>query len=347
VTNRSPTIRDVAERAGVSVTTVSHVYSGKRRVASETIERVLKVGADMGYHPHAAARTLASGRSTTIALEIELAGGNFLVNPYFSSVMSALSVAAIQNGFTFALLPNDPDEGEAVRAALRQHGVAGAIVVEPTISNRWIPALLEDAVRVVTIGRYPIDLETSWVDNDHRSGMREAMGHLADQGYRRIALLSVHERTSLVIDLESAFDQAVAELGLAGRTVFMGDLVESSARAITHQVLESRNPPDAIIGVIDRVAVGVMQGAAEVGVSVPDDLGIVGVGDTVLSKLSDPPITSIQSTPNELAHEAVRLLRAIWLDPEMPNSHVSLPAKLEVRASTMREKGKETGGAAG
>jgi DNA-binding LacI/PurR family transcriptional regulator len=320
----------------VSVTTVSHVYSGKRKVASETTARVLRVGAEIGYHPDGVARTLASGRSTTIALEIELAGGNFLLNPYFSSVMSALSVAAIENGFTFALLPNDPNDGESVRAALRPRGVAGAIIVEPTASNRWIPALLEDGVRVVTIGRYPIALETSWVDNDHRSGMKEAVEHLAGQGYGRIALLSVHERTSLVIDLESAFDEATTELELAGRTVFMGDLVEASARDITHEILGSRNPPDAIIGVIDRVAVGIMQAASERGVSVPGDLGVIGVGDTVLSRLSDPPFTSIQSTPNELAHAAVQLVRAIWLDPEMPDSQILLPAELKVRASTLR-----------
>jgi LacI family transcriptional regulator len=298
---------------------------------------VLRIGAEIGYHPDAVARTLASGRSTTIALEIELAGGNFLLNPYFSSVMSALSLAAIQNGFTFALLPNDPNDSEAVRAALRPRGVAGAIIVEPTASNRWIPALLEDGVRVVTIGRYPIALETSWVDNDHRTGMTEAVRHLADQGYERIALLSVHERTSLVIDLESAFEQAIAESSLVGRTVFMGDLVESSAREITHEVLQSTNPPDAIIGVIDRVAVGVMQAAAERGIGVPNELGVIGVGDTVLSRLSDHPFTSIQSTPNELAHEAVRLLRELWLDPEMPDAHVLLPAELKVRGSTQRK----------
>ncbi len=336
---RSPTIRDVAERAGVSVTTVSHVYSGKRRVAAETIARVLRVGSEIGYHPDAAARTLASGKSTTIALEIELAGGTFLLNPYFSSVMSALSVAAIQNGFNFALLPSDPNDGEAVRAALRPRGVAGAIVVEPTTSNRWIPALVEDGVRIVTIGRYAMDLATSWVDNDHRAGMASTIEHLRSQGYHRVALLSVHERTSLVIDLESAFEEGIERAGLVGRTVFLGDLGEAAAMEVTHQVLGSRNAPDAIIGVIDRVAVGVLQAALERGVAVPADLGIVGVGDTVLSRMATIPITSISSTPNELAHEAMRLVRAFWLDPDTPHAQVLLPAELQIRESTSRDHG--------
>lgn len=335
---RSPTIKDVADLAGVSVTTVSHVFSGKRRVAEQTIARVLEVATEIGYLPDAAARTLASGKSTTIALEVELAGGTFLLNPYFSSVMSALSVSAIESGFNFALLPGEPSDGETVRAALRLKGLAGAIVVEPTESNQWIPALVEDGIRVVTIGRYPMDLETSWVDNDHRSGMKAIIEHLATQGYHRIALLSVHERTSLVIDLESAFNEGIAENSLVGRTVFLNDLGEASAIDVTHQILDSQNPPDAIIGVIDRVAVGVLQAARDRGILVPQELGVVGVGDTVLSRMASIPITTIKSTPTELAREAVRLVRESWLEPARPASRVLLPADLQIRASTSRDK---------
>jgi DNA-binding LacI/PurR family transcriptional regulator len=333
---RPPNIREVAEQAGVSTTTVSHVFSGRRPVASATRDRVLSVAEKVGYRPDLAARGLASGKSTVIALELELAGGGILLNPYFSSVLSALSVAALQRGFTFTLLPANPPDGREVRTAIRQDGVAGAIVVDPTISNRWVPALVEDGVRVVCIGRYPGDLETSWVDNDHRQGMRDAMKHLAANGYERLALFSVHEQTSLVIDLEAAFEECSTALGLRGRPLFLPDLTEASAREMAQRLLRSPNRPDAIIGAIDRVAVGVIQAARDAALDVPNDLGVVGLGDTVLAERSIPPLTSMRSTPNELAQEAVTILWETWLEPSLPERQVVLPAELRIRESSIR-----------
>ena len=332
--NRTTNIRDVAREAGVSTTTVSHVFSGRRPVAAATKDRVLAAAARLGYVPDTHARTLATGRSSTIALDLELAlvGDGVLLNPYFSTVVSTLSEAAVSYGFTFRLLPAEA----RIAAAIQSPGVSGAVAVDPTADNQWIPHLVKEGIRVVTIGRYPGPLETSWVDNDHRGGLREALDHLKSHGYRRIVLVTARQRSSLMIDLEETFRAELGRGGFRGKIVVADDLTETTAYDLTKRLLSSPSKPDAIVGAIDRVAVGVLRAADDLEITVPKDLGVVGLGDTMLAERTQPHLTSIRSTPKELAEEAMALLWKAWLDPTLPDTEVLLPADLVIRGSTMR-----------
>jgi DNA-binding LacI/PurR family transcriptional regulator len=334
--NRAMTIRDVANEAGVSATTVSHVFSGRRPVAPRTQERVLAAATRLGYIPDANARMLATGRSSAVALdlELELVGDGILLNPYFSAVISSLSEAAVTYGFTFRLLPAD------VRTAstIRHPSIAGAIAVDPTSGNQWIPRLVDNGVRVVCIGRYPGPKKTSWVDNDHRKGISDAIDHLAQQGYERVALISANQRSSLMIDLEAGFRDAIADTQLSGKIVHVGDLTETTARELSRRLLSSKSKPDAVVAAIDRIAVGVVRAAVDVGIRVPMELGVVGLGDTPLAERLQPGLTSIRSTPKQLADEAMQLIWAHWLNPSAPDKEILLPADLVIRGSTMRRR---------
>jgi LacI family transcriptional regulator len=332
---RALTIRDVASEAGVSPTTVSHVFSGRRPVAAATQQRVLAAATRLGYVPDATARTLATGRSSVVALDLELdlVGDGILLNPYFSTVISSLSEAAVTYGFTFRLLPAEVRNSSSIRPP----SIAGVVAVDPTSGNQWIPRLADSGVPIVCIGRYPGPTKTSWVDNDHRQGMIDAIEHLVREGYQRVALISVHQQSSLVIDLEDSFRFAIAERQLRGRIVHIGDLSEQTAYDSTKRLLSSPSRPDAVIGANDRVAVGVLRAAGELEIRVPTDLGVVGVGDTNLAARLQPGLTSIRSTPKQLAEEAMRLIWEYWLSPmPIPNKEILLPADLVIRASTSR-----------
>lgn len=327
-----PTIKDVAEAAEVSPTTVSHVFSNKRTVAEDTRQRVLEVAERLGYRPDAVARSLATGRSTTVGLYFQMGGEALLLNPFFSGLMAGLSMAAVDFGFRFTLLPDQPD---ALPASARQQ-LAAAIIVDPLPENRWIGPLSEAGVPIVTIGRFLGATRTNSVDNDHPKAMRDALDHLVEQGYRKPALITVRERLSYMADIEKAFILGCRDLDLDGELLYAADLSDRSGRKTAHELLGRADPPDAIIGAIDHMALGILEAAEDRGIAVPSELGVIGEGDTVLATHAHPPLSSMRVDPAELAREALRICHELWLDPDREIEQVVLPAELVPRASTQR-----------
>jgi len=324
------TIKDVANEAGVSVTTVSHVFSGKRKVAKRTAENVLAAAAKLGYAPDAAARKLATGRSTTVGLHFELGESALLLNPFFAQLLMGFAAASAERGFTFTLLP--PEVTNSYPAG----SMGGAIMVDPTPGNEWVPFLARQNCRVVTIGRYLGGVETSWVDNNHGEAMLEVTKHLAEQGYSRPVLLSVRHRMSYLADIEAAFQQGCLAKRLTAELVYTTDLSDRSARLTTRNLLQRPSPPDAVVCAIDHMALGVAHAAEELGITVPTELGVVGAGDTVLSRHASPKLTTVRVDPQALAREAIRLISDFWHNPTSPDQHIRLPSELIIRASSSR-----------
>ena len=324
------TIKDVAREAGVSVTTVSHVFSGKRKVASDTAESVVAAANILNYSPDYAARKLATGRSTTIGLQFEVSEDALLLNPVFAQMLMGFAQASAENGFNFALLPTQ------IHRAFGEGSMAGAIIVDPTPDNPWVPYLVRGGHRVVTMGRYLGGDATSYVDFNHDEVMLEIVKHLVEQGYSRPALLSVHLRLSFLADTESGFQQGCVAAGIPGELVYASDTSDRAAEFVARQLLTRENPPDVIIGAVDHMALGVLDAAEDLGISVPAELGVVGAGDTAVARESTPPLTSVSVDPEQLAREAIKLINEFWLDPGSPDRGVHLPAQLIVRESTER-----------
>lgn len=324
------TIKDVARVAGVSVTTVSHVFSGRRKVAPSTIETVRKVADRLGYSPSGTARSLATGKPTTVGLHFEMGQDALLLNPFFGELLKGLAAAAVDYGFTFQLLPRGVD------APIDPENMIGAVIVDPSPRNPWIPYLLDHNRRVVTIGRYLGDAEVSWVDSAIDQGMWAITEHLRVQGYRRLALISVHHRASYAVDLETAFRDSCDARQLKGEVSFATDLSDRASRRVAMELLERADRPDAIIGAIDHMALGVLHAAQELGFAVPTEVGVAGLDDTVLARHSNPPLTSVRVFPEDLGKEALRLMHRFWLDPSLPEQQQTLPTKLIVRTSSNR-----------
>jgi LacI family transcriptional regulator len=136
-----PTIFEVAESAGVSITTVSHVFSGKRRVHEQTRLRVLETAERLAYRPRTTAQALATGRTMTLGLQITMSGHELVLNPYFAALLPAMSLAAIDLGYSFLFVPPNPSR-EAFVEPLLDGGIDGGIVVDPVESDDFVTALL-------------------------------------------------------------------------------------------------------------------------------------------------------------------------------------------------------------
>jgi DNA-binding LacI/PurR family transcriptional regulator len=336
---RPARIADVAREARVSITTVSHVLSGKRPVSPQTRKLVLDAAQRLAYQPTVAARGLATGRTMALGLQFPMEGEHLLLNPYFPLLLGSLSAAATQDGYSFVLLPAHRSSEFPLETLLDTQRLDAAILVDPSSTNDVLPLLRQYGVPVVTVGRYLGRLKTHWVDNDHAVAVGHVLDHLADQGYRRPAMISLgHERYSYIGDIERSYRSRMEEMNVDPMVVRAEDLSDRAGYDAAVALLTRTDRPDAIIAAVDRQAMGVLGAADELGISVPGELGIVGEGDTVLARNAHPPLTTINPRAADLGAQAIAVVRRILDDRNASHRIINLTVRtsLVIRASTAR-----------
>lgn len=327
-----PTIFDVAQAAGVSITTVSHVYSRKRPVSEATAKKVLDTAERLGYTPHKGAQALARGRTMTIALQIALASHEIALSPYYGEMIPALSQAALALGYSFVLVPPSPDEQTFTTPLLSHRTIDGAIVVDPRRGDTFVDALLERSVTLVTSGRILDDDRPPLVDNDHDRICAHALEHLRTQGCERIAMVNFRADTSYPIDMAASFSQRMP----GGPMVTATELTEPAGFDATQELLEDPGGIDAILCVNDTLAIGALRALQARGIAVPGDIAVAGVGDSVLATSSRPQLTSTQVWPDRVGELLVAVLHQALTGPEPPEHVTLVPTELIVRASSSR-----------
>jgi DNA-binding LacI/PurR family transcriptional regulator len=301
-------IKEVALAAGVSTTTVSHALSGKGRLPEATRDRVRQIAADLGYRPSATARSLAGGRTGTIAITVS-GSDDFEVQvgdlDYFLQVVNAATSTALERSYAVTLLPAHWSAETLARVPLD-----GGIVIDPVRHDRMVEALTGRGLPVVTLGRElggPDD--AAWVDNDHRAGTRAMLDHLVEAGATKVTLLAAQMVSSYEADSLEAYTEWCAERGVAPRVArVQGGLSERAAYAETVKLLHRANPPDAIYATLDRLALGALLAAEAQGLRVPQEIRVAACTEGDHSRHSRPSLTALTLNPELLASEAIDLL---------------------------------------
>lgn len=327
-----PTIFQVAEAAGVSITTVSHVFSGKRKVHEGTQKRVVDTAERLGYRPRTTAQALATGRSMTLGLQLSLSEQEVVLNPYFTTLLPAMSVAAMELGYSFLFLPPAPSDRAYVERVLADGAIDGGIIVDPVERDPFVQFLIEQSRPFVSIGRLLETPHDHWVDNDQAAAVNDVLQHLDEQGYASPVLLTIPTRVSYVSDFSTAFGREFPE---PRRIVVAKELSELAAVEAIKPLLEGPDRPDAVFCIHDQLALGALRAAAEVGLSVPDELGVVGIGDSFLAQRASPALTSVCVFPEEAGRLVVELLDRLLRGEAAPAPQI-VPTRLFVRASTTR-----------
>jgi len=324
------TIADVARRAGVSPTTVSHALNGKGVVHPATRVRVLRTAQKLGYWPNRAARSLRSGSAATLGLM--LPAEEFWGIEYYLEFASAAAQSAFGCDRGLLLLP-------ALESAtdLRRFAIDGAIVVDPVTEDLRLAACEKLGLPTVTVDR---DLgrpsDTWWVGADNANNTREALDHLIAAGATRVAFLTADVSWSWFDDSVRAYRSWAREYGVKPCiATTRKTLLEHGAAVAVGRLLDGPDPPDAIFTPPDRFALGVLRAARERGLRVPDDLLIAAGVDSSQARLAHPPITAIDLRPAETGRAAVAMLLA-RIEGTSVETPQTVAAELRVRASTMR-----------
>jgi DNA-binding LacI/PurR family transcriptional regulator len=329
-------IREVAQAAGVSVTTVSHSLNGKGRLPEETREHVRQVAARLGYRPNSTARNLAGGRTGLLGLAVSQAEGlPFALSDfeYFVQLMTATTTAATDRGYALVLGP--ANRGADTWASI---DVDGAIIVDPVVDDPMVAELTANGVPVVTSGRQPgATTDGHWVDNDHGAGTRTVLDHLERAGARRIALVTSPPVTSYGRDVEEAYGAWCAARGTEPLVAYgRDDLTEGAGFEAASELLALPEPPDAIYATLDRLAIGTLLAAAERGVPVPGELLVAGSTDSEASRWARPSLTALNLHPQRIGELAVDLLVRLVEGRPPSQPHLFVPTRLIPRGSTRR-----------
>lgn len=332
-TAESPSIREVARRAGVSVATVSRVINATGPVREETRSRVLACVEALGYVPHSAARSLSLRRTQHIGVVLPDLHGEF-----FSELIRGIDRAARRAGYHVLISGShsDADEIEAVLRAL--HGrVDGLILMPMGLQPDVRRARLPRRLPIVLLNDADPDTEHDSIRIDNRGGARSATEHLIDLGHRRIAVVRGPEDNSDAAERLAGCRDALAARGVPFDPDWLleGDFREESGYRAGTILARSASPPTAVFATNDSMAIGCLAALREGGLAVPGDVALVGFDDIPIARFLDPPLTSVRVAIAELGSRAIaRLLATIDGAPGAARHHEILAATLVVRAST-------------
>lgn len=327
------TIREVAESAGVSYATVSHVINNTRVVSPETRARVMAAMAELNYRPNALARSLRQGKTNTIGLVLPDSA-----NPFFAEVSRSIEEEAFNKGYSVFFCNTELDTQRELFYVdvLSKKQVDGIIFIAAGDQADSLDFLVQQNMPVVMIDRNVPNIEVDAVLTDHQLGGFLATRHLLDLGHTRIACIAGPSSITPSAERITGYRKALEESGIRFEEslVMRGDYHAQTGMEITHSILRLDPRPTAIFALNDLMALGALRAAAEAGCSVPGDLALVGYDDLELAQFTNPPLTTIAQPKKEIGIQAVTLLVDRIAQKSRAPSRVVLPPELIVRRST-------------
>ncbi|QGQ18231.1 substrate-binding domain-containing protein [Cellulomonas sp. JZ18] len=325
-------VREVAARAGVSLGTVSNVLNNPDRVTAETRERVEQAMRALGFVPSRAAGQLRSRRSELIGVVVPDVG-----NPFWAAVLRGVESVTDRAGLTMVVgsTHQDPRRQRRLLRGLESQGVDG-LVIAPIADRPSQWAAFEDRrFGVVTLDRRTPRPGGAWVSLDNVLGAGLAMGHLADAGYRRIALVNGPVSVSWCAERREGAEAALVRRGLDPAEVLVEvevtDLTVEEGGAAVAPLLDAHRV-DAVMCVNDMLALGVLLATQERGLRVPQDVALVGYDDADFAPALNPPLTTVRQPSFAMGVAAAELL--LREGDHGGEDRVEFQPQLVVRAST-------------
>jgi LacI family transcriptional regulator len=333
------TIRDIADLAGVSIATVSRVLNDRPDVAPDTRETVLQVVREHGFSRNRGARALSRGRTGFVGLTLPL-----IADAYFGPILSGASEALYEEDMRIILGPTHHEHEREVTLLERlvRESTDGAILMLPSESEAELRALQAQGYPFVVVDPMePPPDGIPCVSAMHASGAKQATEHLLALGHRRIGAIAGAEGWYATEERLLGFRAALAGAGILpdADLIRFSDWQIPTGEAAAEEILAHPDPPTAIFGFNDNVAIGALNAARRRGLRVPDDLSIVGFDDTFQSRIVWPQLTTVRQPLQELGRTGVSLLMRLLEGQRVEALRMELSTTLVVRASTAAPRG--------
>lgn len=327
------TMKDVARVAGVSTSTVSHVINGDRFVSEAVREKVLLAVKQLNYAPSALARSLKINQTRTIGMLLTASS-----NPFYAEVVRGVERSCYERGYSLILCntEGDPERMSRSLETLLQKRVDGLLLMcsessalSPDIMGRYpsLPTVMMDWA--------PFEGCGGVIKDNSLQGGEIATRYLIAQGYRRIACITGPLDKTTAHNRLEGYRKAMDDAGLHRPSFYevSGDFEFASGYRAMQQLLTLEQAPEAVFACNDAMAVGVYRALHQAGLSIPDDVAVMGYDDIELARYLSPPLTTIQQPKDELGELAIDTLLYRMTDPDSPPNILTLTPELAVRES--------------
>jgi len=327
----------VAERAGVSQSAVSRVFTPGASVSAKTADKVRKAAQELGYRPNVLARAMITGRSRIIGLVVA-----YLENHFYPEALEKLSNALQEEGYHVLIFMASQTSGniDDVVEEILDYQVDGIILASVAMSSEISSRCAAAGIPVVLFNRLQDDASLPGVASDNVAGGRKLAEFLLAGGHRRIAHIAGWEGASTQRDREAGFLQALAEAGQSLHARAVGNFHADQAQAAARDLFATAEPPDAVFVANDHMAFAVMDVLRfELGLSIPGDVSVVGYDDVSISAWPSYDLTTVRQPANRMVEETVRTMLDRIKDPSAPARRVAIDGPLIVRGSARIPEG--------
>ncbi|MCW4645752.1 catabolite control protein A [Bacillus safensis] len=328
------TIYDVAREANVSMATVSRVVNGNPNVKPTTRKKVLEAIDRLGYRPNAVARGLASKKTTTVGVIIP-----DISSIFYSELARGIEDIATMYKYNIILSNSDQNTDKELHLLNTMLGkqVDGIVFMGGNITDVHVEEFKRSPVPIVLAASVEEQAQTPSVNINYEQAIYDSVQLLVEKGHKRIAFVSgpMAEPINSVRKL-AGYKRALEEAGIAfdDALVAEGDYsYDSGIEALAH-LLEQSDKPTAVIAATDEMALGVIHGAQDRGVSIPEDLEVIGFDNTRLSLMVRPQLTTVVQPTYDIGAVAMRLLTKLMNKEQVDDQIVELPHRIEERQST-------------
>ena len=336
----SVTIKDVAKRANVAPSTVSRVISDSPHISEKTKRKVHKIMEEMGYHLNYSARNLAQQSTMTIGIIMKNSTTESMHNSFFPEVIRGISALCSKHDFSISLTTGESEEeifNDTVKM-VRGKRVDGMIVLYSKKDDKVVPYLVESGIPFVVIGKPLIDSsKIMFVDNDNVQAAKEATDFLLNLGHKKIAFIGEDEQFEVSEARLNGFIQAVKGKNLDVPEGFIKNIQfdPSHGKQIVAELMDLPTPPTALVVSDDLNALIVLTALSEKNIKVPDDMSMIVFNNSVISKVANPPLTTVDTQIFQLGYESANCLIELVKDPQMFRKSVIIPTVIVERNSCL------------
>lgn len=331
------TIKDVAEAAGVSISTVSKVLNGHYSISEKTAERVRGIMREMNYYPSANAQSFASGSNHTVVLLANLSPNAAFRNPHMFEIIAGLEEALCRRGYRLILRGADATSACGIAEEIISRRSADAIAIHVGVMSHPLAAVLT-RLRFphIVLGAPDFESQVCWIDNSNTYSGAVAAGYLLSRGYRRLAFIGGRS-----YDLGSALRLQGVKQGLANggerledQYIWLGESTRADGFRMTEGLLNQKQLPDAIICANNYIALGCVDAVLKREMRIPKDMGIMAFDDYPFSQIMEPPLTVVDINVRDMGAQAAKFLTDIIRHPNMQIQTYITTSNVIARGST-------------
>lgn len=327
-------LKEVADKAGVSTATVSRVINSKTVVKGETELRVQKVIKQLGYRPNRVAQRLRTTRGASKLIGLLIPD---IQNPFYVDIIRGIEQYAYARNFAIVIgnFSQNEERQKFYIEILKSESVDAFIVAPFPGMNEYVKELVEEGYAVVCIDRGLANVDLDVVKVDNYQGAFDAVEHLIKTGHTRIAHISGNALIPTTVERISGYEAALNKYGIAiDRDIILGrNSDHKSGVELTAQLLDMPNPPSAIFTSNNLLTLGALETIHTRGLKIPEEVAIVGFDDMYWAMSLNPPLTAVRQSGFEIGRITIELLHQRIADPERPFVSIVLKTELIVRNS--------------